>query len=114
MRDNDLKSPNYFDVAKFPSITFKSKKVEVPSAGKLKVTGDLTMHGVTKEVSLKVEELTPEAKDPWGGTRRGAAASTRINRKDFGMAFNMALEAGGFLVGDDVDIHIDVELLNQA
>jgi polyisoprenoid-binding protein YceI len=113
-RDGHLKSPDFLDAAQYPSIDFKSKKVTASGPGTFTLLGDLTIHGVTKEVSVKVDELTPEAKDPWGGTRRGAAASTRINRKDFGMHFNMALEAGGFLVGDEVDIHIDVELLKQA
>ena len=74
----------------------------------------MTIHGVTKEVELKVEELTEETKDPWGNLRRGASAQTRIHRKDFGMTFNMALDAGGFLVGDEVDLTIDVELIRQA
>jgi polyisoprenoid-binding protein YceI len=113
-RDGHLKSADFLDVANYPTINFKSKKVTASGADSFTVVGDLTIHGVTKEVSLKVGELTGEAKDPWGGTRRGAAASTRIARKDFGMSFNMALEAGGFLVGDDVDIHIDVELVKQA
>jgi polyisoprenoid-binding protein YceI len=74
----------------------------------------LTIHGVTKEVTLSVEELTEEAKDPWGSMRRGAEAKTRIHRKDFGMTFNMALDTGGFVVGEDVDITIDVEMVRQA
>ena len=113
-RDGHLKSPDFLDVAQFPSINFKSRQVTASGADSFTVVGDLTIHGVTKEVKLKVDEMTPEAKDPWGGTRRGAQASTRINRKDFGMGFNMALEAGGFLVGEDVDINIDVELVKQA
>ena len=78
------------------------------------VTGGLTIHGVTKEVDLKVEELTEETKDPWGNVRRGATAKARVHRKDFGMVFNVALEAGGFLVGEEVDLTIDVELIRQA
>jgi polyisoprenoid-binding protein YceI len=113
-RDADLKSPNFFDVEKYPAITFKSKKVTATSGDSFTVVGDLTIHGVTKEVDLTVEELTDEAKDPWGNLRRGASARTRIHRKDFGMTFNMALEAGGFLVGEDVDLTIDVELVRQA
>jgi polyisoprenoid-binding protein YceI len=113
-RDAHLKSPDFFDVEKYPAITFKSKKVASAGGDSFNVTGDLTIHGVTKEVSLDVEELTDEAKDPWGNLRRGAAAKTRINRRDFGMNFNMALDTGGFMVGEDVDLTIDVEMIRQA
>jgi polyisoprenoid-binding protein YceI len=113
-RDGHLKSPDFLDAEKFPNITFKSKKVTAAGGDSFSVLGDLTIRDVTKEVTLNVEELTPEAKDPWGNMRRGATAKTRINRKDFGMAFNVALEAGGFLVGEDVDITIDVEMIRQA
>ena len=113
-RDADLKSANFFDVEKFPTITFKSKKVTAISGDSFNVVGDLTIRDVTKEVTLNVEELTGEAKDPWGNMRRGATAKTRVNRKDFGMTFNVALEAGGFLVGEDVDLTIDVEMIRQA
>ena len=113
-RDGHLKSPDFLDVEKFPAITFKSKKVTPTSSDSFDVTGDLTIRGVTKEVKLSVEELTGEAKDPWGNMRRGATAKTRIDRKDFGMIFNVALEAGGFLVGDHVDLTIDVEMIAQA
>ena len=113
-RDAHLKSADFFDVEKFPVITFKSKKVTATGDDSFTVVGDLTIHGVTKEVDLKVEELTEEAKDPWGNSRRGATSRTRIHRKDFGMIFNVALEAGGFLVGEDVDLTIDVELVRQA
>ena len=113
-RDGHLKSADFFDVEKYPSITFKSKKILNASATGADVLGDLTVHGVTKEVTLKVEDFSEEAKDPWGNMRRGASAKTKINRKDFGMSFNVALEAGGFLVGEDVDINIDVELIRQA
>jgi len=113
-RDAHLKSADFFDVEKFPAITFKSKKVAVTGNDSFTVVGDLTIHGVTKEVDLKVEELTEETKDPWGNLRRGASAQTRINRKDFGMTFNMALDTGGFMVGDVVDLTIDVELVRQA
>jgi polyisoprenoid-binding protein YceI len=113
-RDNHLKSPDFLDVAKHPAITFKSKKVTATGNNRFSVLGDLTIRGVTKEVTLDVDELTEEAKDPWGNMRRGATARTKINRKDFGMTFNVALEAGGFLVGEDVDINIDVEMIRQA
>jgi polyisoprenoid-binding protein YceI len=113
-RDGHLKSADFLDVEKYPAITFKSKKVTASGSDSFTVTGDLTIHGVTKEVVLNVEELTPEAKDPWGNMRRGASAKARIHRKDFGMTFNVALEAGGFLVGEEVDLTIDVELIAQA
>jgi polyisoprenoid-binding protein YceI len=113
-RDGHLKSPDFLDVEKFPAITFKSTKVTATGTDSFNLVGDLTIHGTTKEVSLNVEELTEEAKDPWGNLRRGATAITRINRKDFGMNFNVALEAGGFLVGEDVELTIDVELIRQA
>jgi polyisoprenoid-binding protein YceI len=105
MRDNDLRSPNYFDVAKFPTLAFKSKKVEAGEAGKLKVTGDLTIHGVTKEAVLDVEGPSAPIKDPWGNQRMGASASTKINRQDFGVS------GGGALVGDDIPITIDLEMV---
>jgi polyisoprenoid-binding protein YceI len=113
-RDAHLKSADFFDVEKFPTINFKSKKVIASGSDSFSVAGDLTIHGVTKEVTLSVEELTEEAKDPWGSMRRGAEAKTRIHRKDFGMTFNMALDTGGFVVGEDVDITIDVEMVRQA
>jgi len=112
-RDAHLKSPDFFDVAKFPNITFKSKKVTRVEANKYKALGDLTIHGVTREVTLDVE-ATQEVKDPWGNQRFGANATTKINRKDFGLTWNKALETGGVMVGDDVDITIDVELVRKA
>ena len=112
-RDGHLKSPDFFDVAKFPTITFKSKKV-AGKAGKLKVTGDLTIHGVTKEVVLDVEGPAKEAKDPWGNVKSGAAAFIKINRKDFGLGWNKALETGGVVVGEEVSITLDIELLKKA
>lgn len=113
-RDEHLRSPDFFDVAKHPTLTFKSKKAKVLGKGKLEVIGDLTIRGVTKEVTLQVEGLDQEIKDPWGNVRRGATATTRINRKDFGLAWNQVLETGGVMVGEDVDIQIDVELIRQA
>jgi polyisoprenoid-binding protein YceI len=113
-RDGHLKSADFLDVEKYPTITFKSKKVTATGGDSFNVVGDLTIRDVTKEVTLNVEELTGEAKDPWGNMRRGATAKTRVNRKDFGMTFNVALEAGGFLVGEDVDLTIDVEMIRQA
>jgi polyisoprenoid-binding protein YceI len=112
-RDAHLKSADFFDVEKFPTITFVSKKVSKNASDDYAVTGDLTIHGVTKEVVLDVEEVTPEAKDPWGNVKAGAAAKTKINRKDFGLVWNVGLETGGVLVGEDVQIHLDLQLLKQ-
>jgi polyisoprenoid-binding protein YceI len=112
-RDADLKSPNFLDVAKYPTITFKSTKVEAAGEGKWKVTGDLTLHGVTKSVVLDVESSGAPIKDPFGNTRAGASATTKINRKDFGLTYNKALETGGVMVGDDVAISIDVEAIKK-
>jgi len=108
MRDNDLRSPNFFEVTKYPVLTFKSKRVETEGAGKLKVTGDLTIHGVTKEVVLDVEGPSAPVKDPRGNLHMGASASTKVNRKDFDVS------GGGMMVGDDVNITIDLELVRQA
>lgn len=113
-RDNDLRSPNFFEVAKYPTLTFKSSKVEQIAPGKLKVTGDLTMHGVTRAVVLDVEGPSPEIKDPWGSTRIGVSASTRINRKDWGLTYNKVLETGGALVGEEVAITLDLEFVKKA
>jgi polyisoprenoid-binding protein YceI len=104
MRDNDLRSPNFFDVTKYPSLTFKSKRVEAVGGGKLKVSGDLTIHGVTKEIILDVEGPSAAVKDPGGNLHVGAGASTSINRKDFGV------NGAGPMVGDEVTITIDLEL----
>ncbi len=112
-RDEHLKSPDFFDAAKFPTMVFKSKKVEAAGAGKLKVTGDLTIHGITKSVVLDVEGPSAEIKDPWGNARRGASATTKINRKDFGLSWNKALEAGGVAVGEEVSITLDVEFTKK-
>jgi len=112
-RDNHLKSPDFFHVEENPTITFKSKRAEKTSGG-LKLTGDLTIRGNTREVTLDVEGPTPPAQDPWGNTRVGASATTKINRKDFGLVWNQALETGGVLVGEEVKITVDVELVAQA
>jgi len=112
-RDNDLRSEKFFDVARYPSITFKSRKVEQLAPGKLKVTGDLTIRGTTKEVVLDVEGPTAPMKDPWGNTRNAATATTKINRQDFGVKWNATLDNGGVVVGDDVSIIIDVELVKK-
>jgi polyisoprenoid-binding protein YceI len=113
-RDEHLKSGDFFDVARYPSITFASKDVVANGPDSFEVAGDLTIHGTTRQVALAVEDVTPEAKDPWGNFRRGASAKTKINRKDFGLAWNMALEAGGFVLGDEIEITIDVELIRPA
>lgn len=114
MRDKDLRSVNFFDVEKYPTITFKSKKVEAAGPGKLNVTGDLTIHGVTKEAVLDVEGPTPPVKDPWGNTRVAANATTKINRQDFGVKWNANMDGGGVVVGDDVAITIDLEMIKKA
>jgi polyisoprenoid-binding protein YceI len=108
MRDNDLRSPNFFDVAKYPTLTFKSKRVEAAGAGKLKIIGDLTIHGVTKEVVLGVDGPSAPVQDPKGNSHMGASASTKVNRKDFGV------NGAPSMVGDDITITIDVELVSPA
>src|SRR6266542_1707069 len=112
-RDAHLKSADFFDVQKFPTLNFQSKSVRRSSDGGLAVTGDLTIHGVTREVVFEVEGPTPPAKDPWGNTRVGLSAVTKIHRKDFGLTWNATLEAGGILVGDDVTITLDVQFLKD-
>jgi polyisoprenoid-binding protein YceI len=113
-RDKDLRSERFFDVAHFPAMTFKSKKVEQVAPGKLRVTGDLTIHGTTKEVVLDVDGLTAPVKDPWGNQRVAASATTKINRQDYGVKWNAKLDNGGVVVGDDVNITIDVEMIQKA
>ncbi len=112
-RDTHLKSADFFDAANFPEITFRSTRVTPESDNEFKVTGDLTIRGTTREVTLDVE-TTPEIKDPWGMTRFGATASTKIKRKEFGLHWNQALETGGVVVGDEVQITLDVELVKAA
>jgi polyisoprenoid-binding protein YceI len=112
-RDAHLKSPDFFDVAKFADITFKSKKVASAGKGHLKVTGELSIHGVTKEVVLDVEGPTPQMKDPWGNVRTGLQATTVIDRTDFGLTWNKAIEGGGVVVGPKVQVLIDLELLKK-
>ena len=109
-RDAHLKSADFLDVAKFPEITFVSRKI-TGGGNEYKVTGDLTIHGVTNEVTLDVEGPAPEAKDPWGNLKTGASAVTKISRKEFAMEFNMVLETGGVMVGDEITITLEVELL---
>lgn len=111
-RDTHLKSADFLDVEHYPEIRFRSKRIEQAGDG-YTVHGDLTIRGVTKDVPLKVEDLTPEAKDPWGNLRAGATASTKIKRGDFGLGWNMVLEAGGIMVGEEVSITIDAELVRK-
>jgi polyisoprenoid-binding protein YceI len=110
-RDTHLKSADFFDVEKFPTLTFKSTQVTRVSDGELKVAGALAIHGVTRSVVFNVEGPTAAGKDPWGNTRRGVSATTKINRKDFGLTWNAALETGGILVGDEVTITLDVQFI---
>jgi len=112
-RDEHLRAADFFDVAKYPTITFVSKKVMKDGPDRLKVTGDLTMHGVTREVTVNVEGPTQEVKDPWGNFRRGATGTAKINRKDFALTWNRALETGGVVVGEDVDISVEIELIKK-
>jgi polyisoprenoid-binding protein YceI len=112
-RDDQLRSADFFDVAKYPKMIFVSKKVTRVGQDKLKVTGDLTLHGVTKEVVLDVEGPTNEIKDPWGNIRKGASASTKINRKDFGLVWNAALETGGVAVGEEITITLEIEMIRK-
>lgn len=109
-RDEHLRSPDFFDVAKFPTIQFKSTKIEKLGAGKYRLLGNLTMRGVTKPVSLEVEGPTDAIKNPWGGLARGVSVTGKLNRKDWGLVWNKALEAGGVLVGEEIQLQIDLEL----
>jgi polyisoprenoid-binding protein YceI len=110
-RDAHLKTAEFFDVEKYPTMKFVSKKVEKTGDNEYKATGDLTIHGVTKQVVLTVDEVSPEGKDPWGNTRIGASAKGKINRKDFGLTWTAALETGGVLVGDEVKLEFDIEAI---
>ena len=112
-RDEHLKSPEFFDVAKHPKITFKSTQIKKAGKDKFKVTGDLTMRGVTKPVVLDVVGPSAPVKNPWGMTVRGLTATGKLNRKEFGLNWNKALEAGGVLVGDEVKLVIDAELVEK-
>ncbi|MFZ5788473.1 MAG: YceI family protein, partial [Acidobacteriota bacterium] len=111
-RDEHLRSADFFNVATYPTMTFTSTKVAKAGAG-FAITGNLTMHGVTREVVLAVDGPLATVKDPWGGMRAGLHATTTINRKDFGLTWNKALEAGGVVVGDEVKVAIDLELIQK-
>lgn len=112
-RDEHLRSPDFFDVANHPTIEFRSKKATPAGDGKFKLVGDLTMRGVTKEVTLEVEGPTPAVQDPWGNTKVGATATTTVNRKDFGINWNKTLDAGGVVVGDEVKVTLDLQLVKK-
>jgi polyisoprenoid-binding protein YceI len=113
-RDEHLRSADFFDVANHPTLTFRSKRVEALGGENFKLSGDLTIRGVTKEVTFDVEGPTAPVKDPWGNIRAGVTASAKINRKDFGVAFNALTETGGLVVGDEVKITVEAELIQQA
>jgi len=112
-RDDHLRNEDFFDVTKSPTITFISKKVISVGPERLKVTGDLSIRGVTREITMDVEGPTPEVKDPSGNLRRGATATGKINRKDFGLTWNRVLDTGGVVVGDEVTIYVEVELIKK-
>jgi polyisoprenoid-binding protein YceI len=112
MRDKDLRSPNFFDAEKYPTITFQSKRAE-KKGGETVLVGDFTMHGVTKEIALPVKLKGP-IKDPWGNSRIGLESKTKLNRKDYGLLYNKALETGGLVVGDEIEIEINAEAVKAA
>lgn len=112
-RDEHLRSADFFDVKKYPKITFKSKGVKKLKSGELEVVGDLTMRGVTKPVILKVTGPSPEVKDPWGNLHIAFSAESEINRSDWGLKWNKALEGGGLTVSEEVQLVIDTELMNK-
>ena len=113
-RDKHLRTADFFDVQNFPTMTFRSKRVEQVAPGKLKVTGDLTIRGVTREATFDVDGPTPAIKDPWGNTRSGTSATTHVNRQDFGLKWSGKMDNGGVVVGDDVTVTVDVELVRKA
>jgi len=112
-RDEHLRGPDFFDVAKYPTLKFVSRKISRIDANKIQVTGDLTIRNVTKAVIVDIEGLTKEIKDPGGKMRRGATGATKINRKDFGITWNKTLDTGGLVVGDEVKISVEVELIKN-
>lgn len=112
-RDKHLRAAEFFDAEKYPKITFVSKKIIGAGKDRWKLTGDLTIHGVTKEATLDVEGPTPEVKDPFGNVRIGVSATTKIHRNDFGLTWNVPLAAGGVVISEEVSIHLDMELVRQ-
>jgi polyisoprenoid-binding protein YceI len=113
-RDEHLRSADFFDVANHPAITFRSKKITAAGKDQFKVTGDLTIRGATREVTFDVEGPVPPVKDPWGNIRTGVSATAKINRKDFGLVWNALTEAGGVVVGDEVSLTFEAELIQKA
>ena len=113
-RDEHLRSADFLDVANYPALTFRSKRIEALGADNFKLTGDLTIRSVTKEVTFDIEGPTASVKDPWGNIRAGVSGSAKINRKDYGLVWNALTEAGGVVVGDEVKITIEAELIQQA
>lgn len=113
-RDEHLRSADFFDVANHPYITFHSKRITAAGPEHFKLAGDLTIRGVSKEVTFDVEGPTPSVKDPWGNVRSGVVATAKINRKDFGLVWNALIEGGGIVVGDEVSITIEAELVQKA
>jgi polyisoprenoid-binding protein YceI len=113
-RDEHLRSADFFHVENHPTITFRSKRIAPAGPDRFKITGDLTIRGVTKEVTFDAEGPTPTIKDPWGNVRAGVTATTKINRKDFGLIWNAALDGGGVVIGDEVSVTIEAELLQKA
>jgi len=112
-RDEHLRSADFFDVERYPEVSFESTRVEPQPDGGLLVTGNLTIRDVTRAIALDVDPIPPAIKDPWGNTKRGATARATLDRKDFGLTWNMALEAGGVVVGDRVAVEIEVELVER-
>lgn len=112
-RDDHLRSPEFFDVAQYPAITFTSTKIEKAGSGAYKVSGNLAIRGVTKPTTLEVQGSPKPMQDPFGNTKLGGTATTRINRKDFGLNWSKSLDGGGVVLGDDVDITIDLELIKK-
>jgi len=113
-RDAHVKGADFLETDKYPTITFVSKKVTPDGKDRWKIVGDLTLHGVTKEATLDVESAGVEAKDPWGNLRTGAEATAVIRRSDYGLKFNAPLETGGVMLGEDVHVHLDIELIKKA
>jgi len=113
-RDEHLRSADFFDVANYPTITFRSTRIVAVGPEQFKLSGNLIIRGVSKEITFNVEGPTPSVKDPWGNTRSGVVATTKINRKDFGLVYNAILEGGGVMVGDEVSITIEAELVQKA
>jgi len=113
-RDAHLKSADFFDVAQYPKLTFVSTSVSKLGDEEATITGDLTIHGVTKSVTLQVEGASVEVKDPWGNLRLGFTAKTKIKRSDYGLTYNAALETGGVLIGDDIEITLDVQFVRPG